>query len=79
MNYWQGKDSLKKMSSLAVDGQQKPGPQQEKNEIGINEFLLVMMRLGLGFLERDLTDRFCRCVSRRTVSRTLITRSSVLI
>lgn len=42
----------------------------------IDEFLLVMMRLRLGLLERELADRFC--VSTSTVSRTLITWYSVL-
>ena len=74
LNYWQGKDSLKEKSYLADEGKQKPGPKRKMRLI--DEFLLVMTRLRLGLLERDLADRFC--VSTSSVSRILITWYNVL-
>ena len=73
MNYWQGRDSLKEKSYLADEGKQKTGPKRKMRLI--DEFLLVMMRLWPGLLERDLAFSFA---SQQVVSRILITWYNVL-
>ena len=73
LNYWQGKDSLNEKSYLADEGKQKTGPKRKMRLI--DEFLLVMIRLWPGLLERDLAFSFA---SQQVVSRILITWYNVL-
>ena len=72
LNYWgQGKDV--EINNDALDGSDKNSRSKGRHRTlcPIDEFFLVMIRLRLGLLEKDLAYRFG--ISQSTVSRILIT------
>ena len=70
LNYWgQGKDV--ETNNDTLDGSDKSSKGRHRTLCPIDEFFLVMIRLRLGLLEKDLAYRFG--MSQSTVSRILIT------
>ena len=70
LNYWgQGKDV--ETNNDTLDGSDKSSKGRHRTLCPIDEFFLIMIRLRLGLLERDLAYRFG--ISQSTVSRILIT------
>ena len=68
LNYWNGQSSLKTKSYLNEERVNKPGPKRKMRLE--DEFFIFLMRLRLGLLLTDLSQRFC--VSSSTVLRVLI-------
>lgn len=56
LQYWDGRDKADSKSYQA-EGKKKPGRKRKIDPI--NEFFMVLVRLRVGLLVKDLSDRFC--------------------